>query len=83
MSYTVCSRNKLITPGGCSKKKLYLYLRPISGCFRDRAVLLYSSKTVDKQNKLYTVSNTGIHCLIDKYSLPSKTYIRKFHLRLE
>lgn len=83
MSYTVCSRNKFSTPGGRSKKKLYMHLRPISSCFRDRAVLLYSSKTVDKQKILHTVSNTGICCLIDKHSLPSITHIRKFNRRLE
>jgi hypothetical protein len=26
--------------------------------FRDRAISLYSSKTVDKKERLYTVSNT-------------------------
>jgi hypothetical protein len=34
--------------------------------FRDRAISLYSSKTVDKKEILRTVSNTGIYCSSDK-----------------
>jgi hypothetical protein len=30
--------------------------------FRDRAISLYSSKTVDKKDILRTVSNTGVYC---------------------
>jgi hypothetical protein len=39
---------------------------PISNCFRDRAISLYSSKIVDKKEILRTVSNTGIYCSSDK-----------------
>jgi hypothetical protein len=43
-------------------KKLYMYM-----CgFRDRDILLYSSKIVDKKEILHTVSNTGIYCSSDK-----------------
>jgi hypothetical protein len=38
---------------------------PIPNGFRDRAISLYGSKTVDKKDILRTVSNTGIHCLSD------------------
>jgi hypothetical protein len=34
--------------------------------FRDRAISLHSSKIVDKEEILCTVSNTGIYCLSDK-----------------
>jgi predicted transport protein len=34
--------------------------------FRDRVILLYGSKTVDKKEILRTVSNTGIYCSGDK-----------------
>jgi hypothetical protein len=43
--------------------------------FRDRTILLYSSKTVDKKEILHTVSNTGIYCSSDKVG----TVFRKFH----
>jgi hypothetical protein len=48
------------------KKKFYIYMRPIPNGFRDRAISLYSSKTVDKKEILRTVSNTGIYCSSDK-----------------
>jgi predicted transport protein len=38
----------------------------IQNAFRDRAISLYSSKTVDKKEILRTVSNTGIYCSSDK-----------------
>jgi hypothetical protein len=34
---------------------------PIPNGFRDRAISLYSSKTIDKKEILHTVSNTGIY----------------------
>jgi hypothetical protein len=39
---------------------------PIPNGFRDRAISLYSSKTVDKKEILRTVSITGIYCSSDK-----------------
>jgi hypothetical protein len=39
---------------------------PIPKDFRDRAISLYSSKIVDKEEILRTVSNTGIYCSSDK-----------------
>jgi hypothetical protein len=47
-------------------KNLYMYMCPVPNGFRDRAVSLYSSKTVDKKEILRTVSNTGIYCSSDK-----------------
>jgi hypothetical protein len=46
--------------------KMYMYMCPILNSSRDRAVSLYSSKTVDKKEILHTVSNTGIYYLSDK-----------------
>jgi hypothetical protein len=43
-----------------------MYVYPIPNGFCDRAVSLYSSKTVDKKEVLHTVSNTGIYCSSDK-----------------
>jgi hypothetical protein len=43
-----------------------MYLCPILNGFQDRAVQLYSSKTVDKKEILCTVSNTGIFCSSNK-----------------
>jgi hypothetical protein len=43
-----------------------MYICPIPNGFRDRAISLYSSKTVDKKEILRTVSNTGIYCSSDK-----------------
>jgi hypothetical protein len=47
-------------------KKVYMYICPISNGFRERAVSLYSSKSIDKKEILRTVSNTGIYCTSDK-----------------
>jgi hypothetical protein len=47
---------------GHSKQKVYLYTCPIPNGFRDRAISLYSSKTVDKKEILCTVSNIGVYC---------------------
>jgi hypothetical protein len=35
---------------------------PIPNGFRDRAVLLFRSEIVGKEEELRTVSNTGIYC---------------------
>jgi hypothetical protein len=43
-----------------------MYMCSIPNGFRDRAISLYSSKTVDKKDLLRTVSNTGIYCSSDK-----------------
>jgi hypothetical protein len=39
---------------------------PIPNGFRDRVISPYSSKIVDKQEILHTVSNTGIYCSSDE-----------------
>jgi hypothetical protein len=39
---------------------------PIPNGFRDGPISLYSSKIVDKEETLRTVSNIGIHCATDK-----------------
>jgi hypothetical protein len=39
---------------------------PIPNGFRDRAISLYSTKSVDKKEILRTVSNSGIYCSSDK-----------------
>jgi hypothetical protein len=49
-------------------KKVYMYMCPIPNGFRDRAILLYSSKIADQKEILRTVSNTGIYCSSDKFS---------------
>jgi hypothetical protein len=38
-----------------------MYTRPIPNGFRDRVILLYSSKIVDKKKILRTVSNLSIY----------------------
>jgi hypothetical protein len=43
-----------------------VYMCPNTNGFRDGAVSLYTSKTVDKKEILRTVSNTGIYCSSDK-----------------
>jgi hypothetical protein len=48
------------------QKRVCMYVCPIPNSFRDRAVLLYSSKPVDKKEILHTVSNTGIYCSSNK-----------------
>jgi hypothetical protein len=42
---------------GHFKQIMYMYMCPIPNGFRDRAISLYSSKTVDKKEILRTVSN--------------------------
>jgi hypothetical protein len=49
-------------------KNVYTYMCPIPNSFRDRAISLYSSKIVDKNEILRTVSNTGIYYSRDKVS---------------
>jgi hypothetical protein len=43
-----------------SSRKVYIYMCPIPNGFQDRAISLYSSKTLAKKEILRTVSNTGI-----------------------
>jgi hypothetical protein len=43
-------------------RKVYVYIYPIQNGFRDRAISLYSYKTVDKKEILRTVPNTGTYC---------------------
>jgi hypothetical protein len=43
-----------------------MYMCPIPNSFRDIAILLYSSKIVDKKEILHTVSNSVICCSSDK-----------------
>jgi hypothetical protein len=47
-------------------KKLQAYMCPILNGFRGRVISLYSSKIVDKNEILHTVSNTSIYCSSDK-----------------
>jgi hypothetical protein len=47
-------------------KKVYMYMCPIPNSFLDRAISLYSSKIVDKEQILGTVPTTGIYCSNDK-----------------
>jgi hypothetical protein len=47
-------------------KKAYMYMHPIPNGFHDRAISLYSSKTIDNKEILHTVSNTSIYCSSDK-----------------
>jgi hypothetical protein len=61
---------KVIILGGYSvghskQKRVYVHASLPNG-FQDRAISLYSSKTVDKKEILRTISNTGIYCLSDK-----------------
>jgi hypothetical protein len=62
---------KVNIPGGHSighskQKNVYIYMCPIPNAFRERAISLYSSKTVRKKEILCAVSNTGIYCSSDK-----------------
>jgi hypothetical protein len=63
------------------KKKVYMYMCPIPNSFRDRAISLYSSTTVDKKEILLAVSNNGIFLFKWQswYSLPSVIHFQKFH----
>jgi hypothetical protein len=70
--YSVCQKEmpifreviRLVIQG----KKVYMYMYPILDCFRDRAIPVYSSKTVDKKEILRTASNTDSYCSSDKVS---------------
>jgi hypothetical protein len=48
-------------------KKVCMYMCPIPTSVQDRAISLYSSKTVDKKEILCTVSNAGIYCSSDEF----------------
>jgi hypothetical protein len=43
-----------------------MYMCPIPNSFRERVISLYSSKIVDKEQVLRTVSNAGIYYSSDK-----------------
>jgi hypothetical protein len=84
-SYTGCPRRKGhdILGGhniGRSKQKLYMYICPIPNGFRVKAISLYSSKIVNKKERLRTVSNTGIYCSSD--SLPSMSTLYQQHISI-
>jgi hypothetical protein len=51
---------------GHSKQKVCMCTCPIPNGFRNIAISLYDSKSVDKQEILRTASNTGIYCSSDK-----------------
>jgi len=59
-------------------KNVYMNMCPIPNGFRDRAILMYNSKIVDKKEilRVRTVSNTGIYCSSDRvctfYNICSK-----------
>jgi hypothetical protein len=57
---------------------MYMYMCSIPNGFRDKAISLYSSKTVDNKEILRTVSNTGIYCSSDKVGT---VYVRIIHIR--
>jgi hypothetical protein len=46
--------------------KVYMCMRPIPNGLRDRVILLYSFKIVNKEEILRTVSDTSIYCSSDK-----------------
>jgi hypothetical protein len=48
-----------------SKKKVSMHMSLIPNGFRDRAVSLYNSNIVDKNEIVRTVSNTDIYCSSD------------------
>jgi hypothetical protein len=48
-------------------KIVHMCMCPIPNSFRGTAILLYSSKTVDKKETLRTVSNTGIYFSSGKF----------------
>jgi hypothetical protein len=54
--------------GHSKQKNIFtrMYMCPSPNGFRDRAISLYSSKTVDKKEILCTVSTTGTYCSSDK-----------------
>jgi hypothetical protein len=43
------------------RKEAYMYMSSILNGFRDRAISLSTSNTVDKKEMLHTVSNTGFY----------------------
>jgi hypothetical protein len=43
-----------------------MYMCPIPNGVRDRVISLYSFKSVDKKERLRTVSNTGLYCSNEK-----------------
>jgi hypothetical protein len=55
-----------VTVSAILSKIVYMYICPIPNGFQDRAISLFSSKIVDKNEILRTVSNTGIYCSSDK-----------------
>jgi hypothetical protein len=71
MHYTWCPKEERsifweVTVSVILNKKVYMHICHILNGFRDTAILLYSSKTVNKKEILRTVSNTGIYCSSDK-----------------
>jgi hypothetical protein len=48
-------------------KNVYVYIYTIPHGLRDSAISLYSSKIVDKKDRLRTVSNAGVYCSSDKF----------------
>jgi hypothetical protein len=52
--------------GHSKQKYVHIYMCPIPNGFRDRAISLCGSKSVDKKEILRTVSNTGIYCSSNK-----------------
>jgi hypothetical protein len=64
-TYTGCPRMKS-QYCDLKQKVYYMYMCPIPNGFRDRAMSLCSSKTVDNKEILRTLSNTGIYCSCDK-----------------
>jgi hypothetical protein len=59
-------------------KKLYMYMCPIPNNFQDRAISLYSSKTVGRKERFRTVSSTSIYCSSDKVGT---VYLVKYILK--
>jgi len=49
-------------------KNVYMNICPILNGFRDRAILMYNRKIVDKKEilRVRTVSNTGIYCSCER-----------------
>jgi hypothetical protein len=46
--------------GHSKKKKMFIYMYPVLNSFRDRAISLYSSESVEKEEMLCNVSDVGI-----------------------
>jgi hypothetical protein len=47
-------------------KNVHIYMCSILNGFRDRVILMYSSKIIHKKEILRTVSDAGIYCSSDK-----------------